>query len=151
MYELPIETVLTPYRNMPLGELEYSEDKNGELRMIDDNILDEAEAIANQYASRKPAYINIPDADWAVASDETKNLLTHVQLFSKFLRDAYLKVVRQGDQERQLLLYQRILSRPYLSNIDPELYDESERIERETEFIVRAKLWIREVWELLCQ
>ena len=117
--------------------------------MIDDNILDEAGAIANQYASRKPAYINIPDADWAVASDETKNLLTHVQLFSKFLRDAYLKVVRQGDQERQLLLYQRILSRPYLSNIDPELYDESERIERETEFIVRAKLWIREVWELL--
>ncbi len=33
------------------------------------------------------------------------------------------------------------MSRPYLLTIDPEIYDEPKRIEREIDFLVRAKLW----------
>lgn len=117
--------------------------------MADYSILDEAENIATQYAVGKPEYINVPDTDWALVSDETKSLLIQLQQLAKPLGDAYLEAVTQRDQQWKLLLYQRILSRPYLLTIDPEIYDESERIKRETDFIIRAKLWIRDVEELL--
>ena len=82
-------------------------------------------------------------------SDETKSLLIEVQQLVKSLEDACQEAVRQGDEERKLLLYQRIADRPHLPNIDPELYDRQECVEREIEFIIRAKLWIREVKGLL--
>jgi len=82
-------------------------------------------------------------------SDYTKSLLIEVQQLAKSLEDASRKAVKQGDEERKLQLYQRIAGRPHLINIDPELYDGQERAERETEFIIRAKLWIGEVERLL--
>ncbi|GAG20878.1 unnamed protein product, partial [marine sediment metagenome] len=42
--------------------------------MKDFNILDEVEAIAIQYTSRKPDYSDTSDVDWAVINDETKSL-----------------------------------------------------------------------------
>lgn len=81
--------------------------------------------------------------------DDTKSLLIEVQQLVKSLEDAYREAVMQGDEERKLQLYQRIAGRPHLINIDPELYDGQERAERETEFIIRAKLWIGEVERLL--
>jgi len=82
-------------------------------------------------------------------SDYTKSLLIEVQQLVKSLEDACREAVKQGDEERKLQLYQRITGRPHLINIDPELYDGQECIERETEFIIRAKLWIGEVERLL--
>lgn len=117
--------------------------------MKDFNILDEAEAIAVQYALRRPDYINVPEVDWAVISDETKSLLIQVQTLVKPLEDAYLEAVRRSDWKQGLLLYQRMVSRPRLFGIDPGLYDECKYIEREIEFMIRAKVWINEVEELL--
>lgn len=82
-------------------------------------------------------------------SDDTKSLLIEVQQLVKSLEDAYREAVKQGDEERKLLLYQRIAGRPHLLNIDPELYDGQECVEREISFIIRAKLWIGEVKGLL--
>lgn len=117
--------------------------------MANDNIPNEAEAIAYQYALRKPDRNDVLDADWEAASDETKSLLIRVQHLAKTLGEAYCEAERQIDQERQALLYERKSNRPHLSGISPELNYESVCIERETEFMIRAKLWIRDIEELL--
>lgn len=117
--------------------------------MADDNVPNEAEAIAYQYALRKPDHNDVLDADWEAASDETKNLLIRVQQLAKTLGEAYCEAERQIDRERQALLHERKSSRPHLSGISPEFNFKSVCIERETEFMVRAKLWIRDIEELL--
>jgi len=102
------------------------------------NILDE-------YAGGKPEYINVTDADWEAASEETKELLIQVQHLAKRLGDAYWEVVGRGDRQRELLLYRSMAGRPFLLSIDSGLYEESVCVERETAFIVRAKFWLREI------
>ena len=117
--------------------------------MADNNIPNEAEAGAYQNALRKPDHNDVLDADWEAASDETKSLLIRVQHLAKTLGEAYCEAERQIDQERQVLLHEKKSKRPHLSGISPELNYESVCIERETEFMVRAKLWIRDIEELL--
>ena len=112
------------------------------------NILDEIKTIAARYAGEKPEYINVTDADWDAASEETKDLLIQVQQLAKRLGDAYWEVVRRGDRQRESLLYQNMAGRPFLLSIDPGLYEESVCVERETAFIVRAKFWLREIGRL---
>ena len=109
------------------------------------NILDEIETIATRYGGGKPEYINVADADWETASEETKDLLIQVQQLAKRLGDAYWEVVRRGDRQRELLLYRSMAGRPFLLSIDPGLYEDSVCVERETAFIVRAKFWLREI------
>ena len=82
-------------------------------------------------------------------SDDTRSLLIEIQQMVKSLEDACREAVRQGDEERKSRLYQRIANRPHLPSIDPELYDRQQCVEIEIEFIIRAKLWIGEVKEIL--
>ena len=119
------------------------------LKMKDYNIMDEAETIANQYTLRKSEYIGLPDTARATASDEAKGLLVKVQQLVTCLEGAYREAVMQGDRERELLLYNAIECRPDLFSIDLEFCNEPDRVEGETNFIVMAKLWIREIEELL--
>ena len=114
-------------------------------KMENYNILDEIKTIAARYAVGKPEYINVTDADWEAASEETKDLLIQVQQLAKRLGDAYWEAVRRGDRQRELLLYRSMAGRPFLLSIDPGLYEESVCVERETAFIVRAKFWLREI------
>jgi len=117
--------------------------------MKDYNIMDEAETIANQYTLKKPEYSGLPDTAKATASDEAKGLLVKVQQLVTCLEGAYREAVMQGDRERELLLYNAIECRPDLFSIDLELCNEPDRVERETNFIVMAKLWIIEAKGLL--
>ena len=110
---------------------------------------------AESYTQYEEAYnvlrgsgnMTVPDA--ATPSDEINSLLIEVKQLVKSLEDAHREAVAQRDQEQALLVYQKWLGKPRLSINDPKLYDEQERVERETEFIVRAKLWMREVEGLL--
>jgi len=113
------------------------------------DILDEADTIISQNALRKPEHINVPDKAWATANDEIKSLLIEAQQLVKSLEDAYWEAITQEDQERALLLYRKIMVRPHLLIDDPKRYDEQRRVEIETVFIDKAKLWIREVEGLL--
>jgi len=91
---------------------------------------------------------NLPDTGGAMANDEIKRLLIEVEQLVKSLEDSCREAVRQGDRERELLVNQTIMDRPDLLSIDPERH-EGISVEEEIEFIVRAKLWIREAQGLL--
>ena len=78
-----------------------------------------------------------------------ESLLIKVQQLKKSLEDAYGEAVAQRDQERALLLYQKWLVLPRLFINDAKPYNEQELVEKETEFTIRAKLWVREVEGLL--
>ncbi len=93
-------------------------------------------------------YDNLFDTIGTMASDEIKRLLIEVEQLVKSLEDSYREAVRHGDQERELRVNQTIMGRPDLSSIGSERH-EGICVEEEIEFIVRAKLWIREAKGLL--
>ena len=113
------------------------------------DILKEAEAIAAQYISGKADYNDVFSKDWVTISEEIKNLLIEVHQIAKALEISYLEALKQGDREWMSLLWNKISSRPRLGIADASSCFELERIERETEFEVRSRLWIREVHKLL--
>lgn len=115
------------------------------------NVLDEAREIANQCLERKPEGINVTDADWTLAKPETRDLLTRVDEFMKPLEDAYWEAVRQREWRRALLLYQKLVGKPYLFSINPVIHSEAECRENESEFISWAKEWVGDVGHLLNQ
>ena len=91
---------------------------------------------------------NLPNTVGTMANDEIKRLLIEVEQLVKSLEDSYREAIKRGDRERELRVNQTIMGRPDLSSIDPERH-EGINVEEEIEFIVRAKLWIREVQGLL--
>ena len=111
--------------------------------------MSEAEQIASQHTSKAQGYDNAPGTTWVTAENEIQSLLIKVQRLVKSLGDAYWEMLTQGDQKRQLLLYQKMLVKPHLFNNALKYYDEQGRTEIATEFINRTKLWIKEVEELL--
>ena len=120
-------------------------------RNIDYNILIEAEAVAAAYARRKPDNINISDVEWLAAGDETKLLLIHTQKLAMYLGEAYIEAEKQGNQEQASLLYQILKGRPCLSSIDPSINNLHECIDREIEYTVDTRLWIKETKEIVFQ
>ncbi len=93
-------------------------------------------------------YNNLPDTVGTMASDEIKRLLIEVEQLVRPLEDSYREAIRHGDRERELLVYQTITGKPDLFSVALERH-EGICVEEEIEFMVRAKLWIREAQGLL--
>lgn len=113
------------------------------------DIIKEAEKIANRYELKRPKEINITEADWRVASEETRDLLLQINPLEKPLDSAYWEAVDRENWLRALLIYQRLTHTPYLFSINPILHDSQERGEREKEFIAQAREWLIDVRGLL--